>query len=87
MNLDPQPPVTFLPDLDGDGRPEAVERGNGVRLLVGDGEGKLVQAAKLDVQLNTGSRPDGTSLGRVRSGKQRAAIPARTGIVFVEAVR
>ncbi len=87
MNLDPQPPVTFLPDLDGDGRPEAVERGNGVRLLIGDGEGKLVQAARLDVQLNTGSKPDGTSLGRVRSGKQRAAIPARTGIVFVEAVQ
>jgi len=43
---DPDFPVAVLPDLDGDGRPELIDRSKGIRLLRGNAKGKFDDGAK-----------------------------------------
>ena len=54
LKREPDPPATIVPDLDGDGRPELIVRGAGVRLLRGTEEGGFAEAAR---HRGTASRP------------------------------
>lgn len=70
----PQPPVRFLPDLDGDGRPEALSIGKEVRLLEADRMGRFRRVA----------RHAATGVGRPAVGRTRAAVPHAGGLLLVE---
>jgi len=69
----PRPPVTFLPDLDGDGQPEAVSVGSGVTLLSADAKGAFHEAG----------RAEWPEPGRVARGRRFAAVPGQRGILLV----
>jgi hypothetical protein len=69
----PDPPVAFLPDLDGDGEPEALVRGPDVRLLRGDGAGGFLEAARVEFEPN----------GRPAVGRRLAAVPGTGGVLVV----
>jgi len=71
----PEPPVRFLPDLDGDGRPEAVVVGNVVRVLEPDGDGTFQQGPE--------ARVDGAK--KVAIGRTLAVVPHEKGLLLVEA--
>jgi len=58
FKTDPDYPVTVLPDLDGDGRPELIDRKQGVRLLRGNAKGGFDDGAR---QAGAAGRP---TLGR-----------------------
>jgi len=73
----PQPPVRFLPDYDGDGRPEALAVDGGVRLLRAGADGSFATAASVEVQ----------GAGRPAVGRTLAAVPHRAGLLRVEASR
>jgi hypothetical protein len=71
----PKPPVRFLPDLDGDGRPEALGFGTkSVRLLEATRKGRFRRVDSVAVE-----KP-----GHLAVGKTRAAIAYATGVVVVE---
>jgi len=77
FTADPVPPVVFLPDLDGDGRPEAVAMGASPELLAPDDRGKFV-------------RKGGASFpaqGRAAIGRRLAAFPGPKGMLLAEATR
>jgi hypothetical protein len=69
----PEPPVRFLPDLDGDHRPEALSIDTAVRLLVADQDG-FREIARSDV-----AEP-----GRPAVGRTRAAVGHAGGLLLVE---
>jgi hypothetical protein len=73
---DPEAPLRFLPDFDGDGKPAAIVIGEEVRLLHFDGRtfaaGRAVRAP--------GAR-------RPAIGSRRAAVPYDKGVIVVEAGR
>jgi hypothetical protein len=71
----PDPPVTFLPDLDGNGRPEAIERGAQIRLLEADAGGVFRPLGAAD--FGAAKRPD--------RGRRMAAVAGKDGIVIVRA--
>ncbi|MHC4338772.1 MAG: hypothetical protein ACYSX0_00980 [Planctomycetota bacterium] len=73
----PDPPVTFLPDLNGNGRPEAIERGAQIRLLEADASGvfRAVGAANFD------------ATKRPARGRRMAAVAGRDGIGIVTATK
>jgi hypothetical protein len=73
----PDPPVTFLPDLDSNGRPEAIERGAKLRLLEADAGG--VFRALGEASFDATRRP--------ARGRRMAVVPGRDGIVIVTASR
>ncbi len=69
----PRPPVTFLPDLDGDGHPEALSLGTGVALLSADATGAFHEKGKAEWP----------APGRVARGRTLAAVPGARGILLV----
>lgn len=71
----PESPVRFLPDYDGDGRPEAIAIGEEARLLRFDGSGSHVEAEKFAV-------PEAR---RPALGRTFAAIPYAKGLLLAEA--
>jgi hypothetical protein len=72
----PEAPVRYLPDYDGDGQPSAVAVGDEVRLLHFDGKGLALGAAAAA----PGAR-------RPAAGRQRAAVPYDKGLIVVEKSR
>jgi len=77
FTLKPQPPVTFLPDLDGDKRPEAIALGPDVRLLAAGDNGRFTEVAKVAFKWR----------GRPSTGKTTAALAGETGVLVVRAAR
>jgi hypothetical protein len=73
----PEPPVRFLPDLDRDGRPEALAVGRVVRIWEANDKGGFDPGVQLEL--------DGA--GRPALGRRLAALPHRKGLVVVEAAR
>ncbi len=69
----PRPPVTFLPDLDGDGAPEALSVGGAVTLLSAGADGAFREAA----------RAEWPEAGRVARGRTMAALPGKQGVLLV----
>ena len=70
----PVPPVRFLPDLDGDGRPEALAVGPTVILYEANREGDFRRVARIKLKGAT----------RSHAGTRRAALAHESGIVVVE---
>jgi hypothetical protein len=73
----PEPPVRFLPDLDRDGRPEALALGRVVRLWEANAQGGFEPGVQLELD----------DAGRPALGRRLAALPHRKGLVIVEAGR
>jgi hypothetical protein len=73
----PEPPVRFLPDLDRDGRPEALDVGRTVRLWEANEKGGFEPGVQIEL--------DGA--GRPALGRRLAVLPHRNGLVVVEAAR
>ncbi|MHC4136520.1 MAG: hypothetical protein ACYTDU_09840 [Planctomycetota bacterium] len=71
----PEPPVRFLPDLDRDGRPEALAVGRVVRIWEANDEGAFEPGMQLEL----------AEAGRPALGRRLAALPHRKGLVVVEA--
>lgn len=73
----PEPPVRFLPDLDRDGRPEALAVGPVVRLWEANEQGGFDPGVRLELE----------EAGRPALGRRLAALPHKKGLVVVEAGR
>ncbi|MHC4547758.1 MAG: FG-GAP repeat domain-containing protein [Planctomycetota bacterium] len=74
----PEPPVRFLPDFDGDGRPEALAVGGSVvRLWEANARGAFAPGPQVEV----------AGAGRPAIGRRLAALPHGKGILVVEAGR
>ena len=73
FNADPDFPVTVLPDLDGDGRPELLDRSKGAKLLRGNAEGAFDDAA----------RWKGTA-GRPAIGRRLAVMVTAEGLLVAK---
>jgi len=73
FQADPEPPVRFLPDYDGDGSPAALAIGEEVCVLQPSGKGF---AAGRAVEAPGALKPT--------FGRQRAAIPFSRGVIVVE---
>ena len=73
----PQPPVRFLPDYDGDGRPEALAVDGAVRILVANADGGFDAGPSREVE----------GAGRPSVGRTFAAVPHKGGLLIVEAAR
>ncbi len=73
----PEPPVRILPDLDNDGRPEALARGSRLRLLEANREGKfkLVHAAPV------------SKAGMIHAGQRLAAVAHKEGVTIIAGQR
>jgi len=76
FQAEPEAPVRFLPDFDGDGIPTAISVGEEVCLLLFDGKGFVPGPAV---------RAPGARLPAV--GRERAAVPYAKGVVVVEGGR
>jgi len=70
---DPDFPVTVLPDLDGDGRPELIDRTKGVRLLRGNAKGKFDEGAQR-----------AGSAGRPFFGRRLAVMITKQGLLVAK---
>jgi len=70
----PDPPVRFLPDLDGNGRPEALAVNGAVQVHEANAAGEFVLGPAVEVK----------GAGRPAIGRQRAAVPHDRGLVVVE---
>jgi len=73
---EPEAPVRFLPDFDGDGKPTALAIGEEVCVLVCDGSGFAPGPAV---------RAPGAT--RAAVGRTRAAVPYERGVIVVERAR
>ncbi len=73
----PEPPVRFLPDLDRDGRPEALAVGRFVSLWEANEQGGFDPGVRLELE----------GAGRPALGRRLAALPHKQGLVVVEAGR
>jgi len=76
FQAEPEAPIRFLPDFDGDGIPTAVSVGEEVCLLLFDGESFVPGPAV---------RAPGARLPAV--GRERAAVPYEKGVIVVEGGR
>jgi len=74
---DPVPPVAFLPDLDGNRRPEALATGERCELFEAGANGKFEARASSEYP----------AAGRPALGRGRAAFAGPKGILLVEASR
>ena len=70
---EPEPPVRFLPDYDGDKRPAALSIGDEVCVLLPEGE-----------RFAPGPAVRAPGAARPSFGRRRAAIPYAKGVVVVE---
>lgn len=73
----PEPPVRFLPDLDRDGKPEALAVGRVVRIWEASDKGTFEPGPQLEL----------AEAGRPALGRRLAALPHKNGLVVVEAGR
>jgi hypothetical protein len=72
---DPRAPVTFLGDLDGDGRPEALSLGKKVALLGAGADGTFAAVAEAEFE----------ATGRPAIGRRLAALPGKSGVLVARA--
>ena len=77
FNENPEPPVRFLPDLDRDGKPEALAVGRAVRIWEANDEGGFEPGMRIEL----------ADAGRPALGRRLAALPHKNGLVVVEAGR
>jgi hypothetical protein len=77
LGVVPHSPVTFLPDLDGNGFGELIDQSNGVLLAEAAAKGSfnILKFEKF------------SSTGAPAVGRQRAAVPGETGLLVVEVKR
>ncbi|MCZ6786435.1 MAG: hypothetical protein O7E54_04645 [Planctomycetota bacterium] len=77
LGVVPHSPVTFLPDLDGNGFGELIDQSNGVLLAEAAAKGSF-NILKFEKFPSTGAPA---------VGRQRAAVPGETGLLVVEVKR
>jgi hypothetical protein len=73
FQAEPEPPVRFLPDYDGDGRPSAIFVGDEVCILLPDDHGFRAGPA---VRAPGARHPD--------FGRERAVVPFSQGVIVIE---
>jgi hypothetical protein len=72
LKREPDPPVTLLPDLDGDKRPELALRGPGLRILRGTKQGGFEEASKHAFEVK-----------RPAAGRTMVVMVSKKGVVVV----